>query len=57
MGVVSDRDTVFTSKLWSEVIRLLDVTQDMSIAYHPQIDGQTEQVNQVLEQYLRMYCS
>ena len=55
MGVVSDRDTVFTSKLWSEVMRLLDVRQDMSTAYHPQSDGQTERVNQVLEQYLRIY--
>ena len=57
IGVVSDRDTVFISKLWSEVMRLLDVSQDMSTAYHPQTDGQTERVNQVLEQYLRMYCS
>ena len=57
MGVVSDRDTVFTSKLWSELMRLLDVSQDMSTAYHAQTDGQTERVNQVLEQYLRMYCS
>ena len=29
MSVVSDRDTVFTSKLCSEVMRLLDVSQDM----------------------------
>ena len=57
MGVVSDGDTVFTSKLWSEVMRLLDVSQDMSTAYHLQTDGQTERVNKVLEQYLRMYCS
>ena len=57
MGVVSDRDTVFTSKLWSEIMRLLDISQDMSTAYHPQTDGQTERVNQVLEQYLRTYCS
>ena len=56
-GIVSDRDTVFTSKLWSEVMRLLDISQDMSTAYHPQTDGQTERVNQVLEQYLRTYCS
>ena len=48
IGVVSDRDTVFISKLWSEVMRLLDVSQDMSTAYHPQTDGQTERVNQVL---------
>ena len=42
MGVVSDRDEVFTLKLWNEVIRLLDLSQDMSTAYHPQTDGQTE---------------
>jgi len=57
LGVVSDRDTVFTSKLWSEVMRLLDISQDMSTAYHPQTDGQTERVNQVLEHYLRTFCS
>ena len=44
LGVVSDRDTVFMSKLWTEVMRLLDVSQDMSTAYHPQTDGQTERV-------------
>ena len=49
MGVVSDRDTVFTSKFWSEIMRLLDISQNMSTAYHSQTDGQTERVNQVLE--------
>ena len=29
----------------------------MSTSYHPQSDGQTERVNQVLEQYLRLYCN
>ena len=43
MGVVSDRDTVFTSKLWSEVMRLLDVSQDMSTAYHPQTVGRRKE--------------
>ena len=56
-GVVSDRDTVFTSKLWSEGMRLLDVSQDMSTAYHQQTDRQTKRVNEVVEQYLRIYCS
>ena len=57
VGVVSDRDMVFTSKLWSEIMRLLDISQDMSTAYHLQTDGQTETVNQALDQYLRPYCS
>ena len=35
VGVVSNRDTVFKSKLWSEIMRLLDISQDMSTAYHP----------------------
>ena len=39
LGVVSDRDTVFTSKLWTEVMTLLDVSHHMSTAYHPQTDG------------------
>ena len=47
LGIVSDRDTVFTSKLWSEVMCLLNISQDMSTAYHEQTDGQTERVNQV----------
>jgi len=51
--VVSDRDMVFMSSFWSEVMRLLEVELDKSSAYHPQTDGQTEQVNQILEHYLR----
>jgi len=55
--IVSDRDTVFMSSFWQEVIRLLEVALDKSSGYHPQTDGQTERVNQVLEQYLRTYCT
>jgi hypothetical protein len=55
--IVSDRDSVFTSKFWEAVMKQLEVNLDRSSAYHPQTDGQTERVNQVLEQYLRTYCS
>ncbi|SPC61023.1 uncharacterized protein UHOD_12395 [Ustilago sp. UG-2017b] len=34
-----------------------DTKHSLSTAYHPQTDGQTERVNQVVEQYLRMYCN
>ena len=56
-SVVSDRDSRFPSKFWLCVMELLDVDVRMSTAFHLQTDGQTERVNQILEQYLRSYCS
>jgi hypothetical protein len=54
---VSDRDTCFQYKFWLPLMELLKVDMRLSTAFHPQTDGKTEKVNQVLEQYLRGYCS
>ncbi|CAI7908666.1 unnamed protein product, partial [Closterium sp. NIES-54] len=54
--LISDRDPKFTSKLWKELMGLLGTKLAMSSAYHPQTDGQTERLNQVVEQLLRTAC-
>ena len=56
-GIVSDRGTVFTSNFWSAFCFHMACKQRLSTAFHPQTDGQTEQLNQALEHYLRVYCS
>ena len=48
---------MFTSRFWAELMGRLDVRLRKSTAFHPQTDGQTERVNQSLEQYLRQYCN
>jgi transposase InsO family protein len=53
--VISDRDPRFASKWTKELCRILGVDQNISTAYHPQTDGQSECTNQWLEQYLRIY--
>jgi len=56
-SIVSDRDTRFTSKFLTSLMQLLQVKLNLSTAFHPESDGQTERVNQTLEQYFRSYCS
>jgi Chromo (CHRromatin Organisation MOdifier) domain len=55
--IISDQDPRFTSNFTTELCRILGVKQNISTAYHPQTDGQSEQTNQSLEQYLRMVCA
>ena len=54
--IVSDRDPIFTSHFWQELMRLQGVWLAMSLAYHLQTDGQTEVVNKSLEHYFESIC-
>lgn len=56
-AIVSDRGSKFTSKLWRYFTSRLGINLRLSTAFHPQTDGQTERINQILEQYLRIFTS
>jgi transposase InsO family protein len=55
--IISNRGTTFTSKFMRELNSLLRIKANFSMALHPQTDGQTEQVNQEIEQYLRIFVN
>jgi hypothetical protein len=55
--ILSDRGPQFTAEFTTELYRLLGIKAAKTTTYHPQVDGQTEQVNQELEQYLRLFTS
>jgi len=54
-SIISDRKPQFMAELMRELNQMLGIESKMSTAFHPQTDGQTERVNQELEQYLRMF--
>ena len=56
-SIVFDRDPRFTSRFWESLNRALGTKLRLSSAYHPQIDGQTEQTIQSLEDLLRACVS
>jgi hypothetical protein len=53
LAIITDRDRIFTSQLWQDLFKSLNVKLRFSSVYHPQTDGQSERVNQCLENYLR----
>ena len=53
--IISDRDSRFTSRFWTSLQSALGTRLNLSIAYHPEIDGKTERVNQFMKDMLRMY--
>ena len=55
--VISNCGTHFISQFMRELNKLLGIKIAASTAYHPQTDGQTEWVNQEIEQYLRLFVN
>jgi hypothetical protein len=55
--IVSDRGTQFTSNFWERLHETLDTQLRFCSAYHPQTDGQTKRVNQILRDKLRACAS
>ncbi|GJY06917.1 putative reverse transcriptase domain-containing protein [Tanacetum coccineum] len=51
--IISDRDSKFASHFWQSLNKALGTQLDMSMAYHPQTDGQSERTIQTLEDMLR----
>ncbi|GJW98248.1 putative reverse transcriptase domain-containing protein [Tanacetum coccineum] len=52
-SIISDRDNLFTSRFWKSLQEVMGTQLDMSTAYHPEIDGQSERTIQTLEDMLR----
>jgi len=55
--VTSDRDLEFVSNFFQSLGTALDMRLHFTSGYHPKGDGQTERMNQTLEQYLHVYCN
>ena len=54
-SVVPDRRSQFAAELTKELNRMLGIKTKLLTAFHPHTDGQTERMNQELEQYLRLF--
>jgi len=54
-SIISNRGVQFVVGIMRELDNLLGIQTKLLIAYHPQIDRQTERINQKLEQYLRIF--
>jgi len=54
-SIISDRGSQFAAGIMRELNGMLEIESKLSTVFHPQTDGQTERVNQELEQYLRIF--
>ncbi|MBW0484674.1 hypothetical protein O181_024389 [Austropuccinia psidii MF-1] len=52
VSIVCDTGSLLVSSFWTQIFQQLKISRDLSTAFHPDTDEQTERVNQILEQYL-----
>ncbi|GJX28927.1 putative nucleotidyltransferase, ribonuclease H [Tanacetum coccineum] len=55
MSIISNRDSHFTSRVWQSLHKAMGTQLNLSTAYHPKTDGQSERTIQTLEDMLRAY--
>ena len=53
-SIVSDRDSIFTSKVWEHLCKVCDIKMRKSSPFHPQTNGQAVRTNQTMKQSLRL---
>jgi len=54
-SIILDKGLQLAAEMIRELNQMLEIKSKLSTAFHPQTDGQTERVNQELEQYLRIF--
>ena len=54
--IISNRDARKTSIFWQTSFSTLGTKLNINSAYHPETNGQTKKVNQVVEDLLSVYC-
>nr|GFB59535.1 reverse transcriptase domain-containing protein [Tanacetum cinerariifolium] len=56
VSIIYDRDPRFSSRFWRTLQKALDTSLDMSTAYHPETNSQSERTIQTLEDMLRAFA-
>jgi hypothetical protein len=54
---MGDRDKRWLTAFWKQPSKDLRMNLNFSTAYHPQSDGQTERINEIIEAYLRAFIN